>query len=301
MKATTVSHSDIIPASELVLTAEGAVYHLKLHSGQVAPNIIVVGDQGRVKQVSKHFDAIEHSVQNREFLTHTGRIGNFPISVMSTGIGTDNIDIVINELDALFNIDLKERRIRDQKTSLNIVRLGTSGALQEDIPVESLLLSSHGMGLDTVTGFYNAEFETEEIELSRAFTAHSNWPENLPQPYFVNAGNDLLEKLNGDDMLNGITATAGGFYGPQGRTLRLPLRIDNLNETLNTFRHGDLRITNFEMETSALYALSAMLGHQACTVCAIIANRFSKSFSKDYHPTVNRMIGTVLERLTTGY
>lgn len=301
MKTTTVSHSDIIPASELVLTAEGAVYHLKLHPGQVAPNIIVVGDQGRVKQVSKHFDSIEHSVQNREFLTHTGRIGNFPISVMSTGIGTDNIDIVINELDALFNIDLKERRIRDQKTALNIVRLGTSGALQKDIPVESLLLSSHGMGLDTVTGFYYAEYEADEIELSRAFAAHSSWPENLPQPYFVRAGNDLLEKLDGDDMLRGITATAGGFYGPQGRTLRLPLRIDNLNETLNTFRHGDLRITNFEMETSALYALSAMLGHQACTVCAIIANRFSKSFSKDYHPTVNRMIGTVLERLTTGY
>lgn len=301
MKATLVSHSDIIPASELVLTAEGTVYHLNLHPGQVAPNIIVVGDQGRVKQVSKHFDAIEHSVQNREFVTHTGRIGNFPISVMSTGIGTDNIDIVINELDALFNIDLKDRRIRDNKTSLNIVRLGTSGALQDDIPVESLLLSSHGMGLDTVTGFYNTEFEAEEIELSRAFAAHCKWPENLPQPYFVNAGNDLLEKLDGEEMLRGITATAGGFYGPQGRTLRLPLRIDNLNETLNSFRHGDLRITNFEMETSALYALSAMLGHQACTVCTVIANRFSKSFSKDYHPTVNRMIGTVLERLTTGY
>lgn len=301
MKATAVSHHEIIPASELVQTSDGAVYHLNLHPDQVAPNIIVVGDQGRVKQVSRHFDTIEHKVQNREFLTHTGRIGRFPISVLSTGIGTDNIDIVINELDALFNIDLKERRIREEKTALNIVRLGTSGALQEDIPVESLLLSSHGIGLDTVTGFYAAEFEEEETQLAEAFAAHSQWPENLPHPYFVRAGNDLLQKLNGDEMLTGMTATAGGFYGPQGRTLRLPLRIENLNETLNTFRHGDLRITNFEMETSALYALSAMLGHQACTVCAIIANRFSKSFSKDYHPTVNRMIGKVLERLTTGY
>jgi len=301
MKAIAHPGGENLSPSELVLTPSGAVYHLNLLPHQIAPNIIVVGDQGRVEKVSKHFDHIEHRVHNREFVTHTGRIGQFPISVLSTGIGTDNIDIVVNELDALFNIDLAERRIKEQKTSLNVVRLGTSGALQKDLPVDELLLSTHGMGLDTVTGFYAAQFSDEEIALAKAFSDHVSWPDNLPKPYFVEAGAELLARLDGEDMHRGITATAGGFYGPQGRTLRLPLRIPNLNESLNTFRYENHRITNFEMETSALYALSAMLGHQASTVCAIIANRFSKSFSKDYHPTVNRMITTVLERLTTGY
>lgn len=301
MKATALQQSQTLASSELVLTQGGAVYHLNLMPDQIAKNIIVVGDQGRVEQVSRHFDHIDHIVQNREFLTHTGRIGSFPITAMSTGIGTDNIDIVINELDALVNIDLVERRIRAEKTSLNIIRLGTSGALQEDLPVDELLLSTHGMGLDTVTGYYAAAFEDEELELAKAFAEHSQWPEELPSPYFVKAGSNLKQRIDGADVHKGITATAGGFYGPQGRTLRLPLRIPNLNETLNSFRHKENRITNFEMETSALYSLSSMLGHEACTVCAIIANRFSKSFSRDYHPAVNRMITTVLERLTTGY
>lgn len=301
MKESALQQAENLASSELVLTKDGAVYHLNLMPEQIAPNIIVVGDQGRVAQVSKHFDRIDHTVQNREFLTHTGSIGSFPISVMSTGIGTDNIDIVVNELDALFNIDLQQRSIRSEKTRLNIIRLGTCGALQEDIPVDELLLSTHGMGLDTVTGYYAAEFEDDEKELAKAFQMHSTWPEQIPAPYFVKAGGELVNRINGKDMYTGITATAGGFYGPQGRILRLPLRISDLNESLNSFRHGEHRITNFEMETSALYALSAMLGHQACTVCAVIANRFSKSFSRDYHPTVNRMIATVLERLTTGY
>lgn len=300
MKDISIKEGNHIDDSELVLTAAGEVYHLKLLPEQIAPNIIVVGDQGRVEQVSSHFDQVDYRVHNREFVTHTGRIGDFPISAVSTGIGTDNIDIVINELDALFNIDLESRRIRDKKTSLNIVRLGTSGALQADLPVDELLLSTYGMGLDTVSGFYAGQFDADEIALAEAFSKHVKWPENLPQPYFVHAGQQLLQRIDGPDMHKGITATAGGFYGPQGRVLRLPLRIDNLNESLNTFRMNEHRIANFEMETSALYALSAMLGHQACTVCAIIANRFSKSFSKDYHPTVNRMISTVLERLTTG-
>lgn len=301
MKNTSIQQAENIAPSELVLTNSGAVYHLNLMPDQIAENIIVVGDQGRVREVSKHFDQIDHEVQNREFLTHTGRIGNVRITALSTGIGTDNIDIVVNELDALVNIDLKTRSIKKEKTSLNIVRLGTSGALQQDIPVDELLLSTHGMGLDTVTGYYAAQFDNEETELARAFADHSNWPETLPHPYFVKAGTDLLQKIDGPEMHKGMTATAGGFYGPQGRILRLPLQIKDLNETLQTFRHGDLRITNFEMETSALYALSAMLGHQTCTVCAVIANRFSKTFSRDYHPTVNRMIATVLERLTAGY
>lgn len=301
MKDISIQEGRNLGDSELVLTPQGAVYHLKLHPDQIAPNIIVVGDQGRVEQVSAHFDQIDHRVHNREFVTHTGRIGRFPISALSTGIGTDNIDIVLNELDALFNIDLENRSIREKKTALNIIRLGTSGALQADLPVDELLLSTYGMGLDTVSGFYAGQFDDDELALADAFSKHAQWPQNLPQPYFVHAGEQLRQRVDGSDMHRGITATAGGFYGPQGRVLRLPLRIENLNESLNTFRMGEHRITNFEMETSALYALSAMLGHQACTVCAIIANRFSKSFSKDYHPTVNRMISTVLERLTTGY
>lgn len=301
MKSIAHAHQNPLASSELVLTDEGAVYHLKLHPHQVAPNIIVVGDQGRVEAVSKHFDSIEHRVSNREFVTHTGRIGNFPISVLSTGIGTDNIDIVVNELDALFNIDLKTRKIKSETTALQIVRLGTSGALQADLPVESMLLSNFGMGLDPVASYYKSQFDAGELELEKAWVQHSNWPKHMAHPYFVKAGENLLKQLRGDDMSEGITATACGFYGPQGRSLRLPLHMDDLNEQLNSFRHGDYRITNFEMETSALYALSAMLGHEAATVCTIIANRFNKTFSRDYHPAVNRMITTVLERLTSGY
>lgn len=301
MKNIGLQHRLTLAPSELVLTDEGAVYHLNLHPQQVASNIIVVGDQGRVKAVSAHFDTIEHRVENREFFTHTGRIGKMPITVLSTGIGTDNIDIVMNELDALFNIDLESRTINAQSKTLNIIRLGTSGALQADIPVESLVISSHGMGLDSVSGYYAAEFEQEEIDLAESFANHTQWPRQIAPPYFVRAGQTLFNQIKTPEMISGITATAGGFYGPQGRSLRLPLRLDGLNEQLHTFEHQSLRITNFEMETSALYALSAMLGHQATTVCAIIANRFSKTFSRDYHPTVNHMIETVLGRLTSGY
>jgi len=301
MKPIALNHQNPLASSELVLTDDGAVYHLKLHPHQIAPNIIVVGDQGRVEAVSKHFDAIEHRVENREFVTHTGRIGNVPVSALSTGIGTDNIDIVVNELDALFNIDLENRRIKTEQTALNIIRLGTSGALQANIPVDSLVISSHGMGLDPVAAYYAAEFENEELELADTFAAYANWPKEMGRPYFVKAGEELFNRIQTPDMTSGITATACGFYGPQGRSLRLPLRMESLNEQLNGYRLGPLRITNFEMETSALYALSAMLGHQATTVCAIIANRFSKTFSKDYHPTVNQMIEKVLGRLTSGY
>lgn len=301
MKNISLQHRNPLPPSELVLTDAGAVYHLNLHPQQVARNIIVVGDQGRVTEVSKYFDQIDHRVENREFVTHTGRIGQMPVSAMSTGIGTDNIDIVINELDALFNIDLPSRTIKSQHTPLNIVRLGTSGALQADIPVESMVISSHGMGLDPVVGYYAAEFDEEERALAEAFANHIQWPVQLAPPYFVRAGESLFNKIKTPEMVHGITATAGGFYGPQGRSLRLPLRLKGLNEQLNSFEWQGHRVTNFEMETSALYGLSAMLGHQATTVCAIIANRFSKTFSRDYHPTVNHMIETVLGRLTSGY
>lgn len=290
-----------IAPSELIVTQTGAIYHLNLHPDQIAPNIIVVGDQGRVEQVSKHFDIIEHRTHNREFVTHTGRIGNMPISVLSTGIGTDNIDIVLNELDALFNIDLQSRKIKETKTALNIIRLGTSGSLQAEIPVDSMLISSYGLGLDGVMHFYDAQYDADELQLLKDFTAYASWPANANKPYFVKAGKTLFDRIATPEMYSGITATANGFYGPQGRILRLPLKMSNLNEILHNFKSGDLRITNFEMETSALYGLSSMLGHQSCTVCTIVANRFKMEFSKDYKQSVNLMISTVLERLTSGY
>lgn len=301
MKKALHQESGTLAASELVLSSDGAIYHLQLHPEMVAPNIILVGDQGRVPMVSKYFDSIDFRIQHREFVTHTGTIGKMPVSVISTGIGTDNIDIVINELDALFNIDLKKREIKPYQTALNLVRLGTSGSLQEDIPVDSFLLSSHGLGLDHVLSFYQAQFETEETDIIRAFKAHTQWPAHLGDPYIIKAGKTLFDRIKGSDMHEGITATACGFYGPQGRSLRLPLELPSLNEQLQSFRYQDLRITNFEMETSALFGLSALLGHQAATVCTIIANRFSHTFSKDYQIVVDKMISTVLERLTTSY
>jgi uridine phosphorylase len=301
MRANTIYSDAAIAPSELIVTESGAIYHLNLRPDQIAPNIIVVGDQGRVAEVSALFDSVEHRISNREFITHTGRIGSFPISVLSTGIGTDNIDIVLNELDALFNIDLQSRTIKPVKTSLNIIRLGTSGSLQADIPVDSMLISTHGLGLDGVMHFYDCQYESEEIKLLNDFITHTEWPQGVNVPYFVKAGEALLERISTPEMHRGITATANGFYGPQGRILRMPLRMKDLNETLRTFKSNQLRITNFEMETSALYGLSAMLGHQSCTVCTIVANRFKMEFSRDYKKSVQQMISVVLARLTSGY
>jgi len=301
MKMNALQTGGAIAPSELIVTEAGAIYHLNLQPHQIAPNVIVVGDQGRVEQVSKYFDVIEHRTSNREFVTHTGRIGNMPISVLSTGIGTDNIDIVLNELDALFNIDLQSRKIKETKTALNIIRLGTSGSLQADIPVDSMLISSYGLGLDGVMHFYDGQYDSDELQLLNDFTDYANWPSETNKPYFVKAGQTLFDRLYTPEMHSGITATANGFYGPQGRILRLPLKMTNLNETLHNFKSGNHRITNFEMETSALYGLSAMLGHQSCTVCTIVANRFKMEFSRDYKLSVNLMISAVLERLTSGY
>jgi uridine phosphorylase len=301
MKTNAIQSSSPIAPTELIITENGAIYHLNLRPDQIAPNVIVVGDQGRVDEVSAHFDEITHRVNHREFVTHTGRIGNFPISVLSTGIGTDNIDIVVNELDALFNIDFDSKLIKSQKTSLNIIRLGTSGSLQKDIPVDAMLISTHGLGLDGVMHFYNCEYETDEIQIVQDFVQQTKWSDALNAPYIVKAGNDIFTRIKTPEMFSGITATANGFYGPQGRILRLPLHIENLNDTLHNFNFNGHRITNFEMETSALYGLSAMLGHQSCTVCAIIANRFNLEFSKDYKASVKKMIGVVLDRLTSGY
>jgi uridine phosphorylase len=285
-----------IAESELIVNPDGSIYHLHLRPEQIADDIIVVGDPQRVALISRHFDSIEHKVTNREFVTHTGRIGNKRISALATGIGTDNIDIVLNELDAVVNIDLEQRTPKATHHTLNIVRLGTSGALQEDIPVDSFVFSQYGLGLDGLLNFYEQRDEVIDRELTEAFYRFSEWNKDLAKPYIVPGSKHLEERIS-EGMFKGITATAPGFYGPQGRVLRLPLMQKNINESLERFKHNDKRVTNFEMETSALYGLGGMLGHNAATVCAIIANRYTKTFSKDYKKTVEQLIKLLLERL----
>ena len=283
-----------IPESELVINNDGSIYHLHLHPEQIADTIFIVGDQGRVQEVSQHFDRIEHRVINREFVTHTGYIGNKRLTALSTGIGTDNIDIVLNELDALVNIDLDARVEKSTKKRLDIIRLGTSGAVHQDIPVDCYLVSTHGMGMDNLMHYYaNNQFDQE---LTNAFKTHSNWPQKLSEPYFYKGSEDLLNLFT--DLRNGITATAPGFYGPQGRSIRLPFSIPDLHQQLNSFEHNNLKITNFEMETAALYGLGKLLDHRCLTICAIIANRIQQQYSKDYKKTVSEMIPFVLERIT---
>lgn len=285
-----------LQASELIINDDGSIFHLHLQPHQIGDIVILVGDQGRVEMVSKYFDTIEHRAHNREFVTHTGTLHGKRISALSTGIGTDNIDIVLNELDALVNIDFATRTIKPQHTALQLVRLGTSGALQADIDVDSFVLSQYGLGMDGLLNFYqlNNRFD---VALRDEFIRQISWPSNFNYPYVVKASDMLLEKLS-PNTKQGITATACGFYGPQGRILRLPTQIDNLNERLTDFNHDGLRITNFEMETSALYGLSALLGHHAATVCTIIANRIKKQFSANYKLPVEKMVQQVLQQVT---
>lgn len=284
-----------IPDSELIINPNGSIFHLHLLPEQIADTILLVGDPGRVKQVSEKFDSIECKVENREFVTHTGTFKGKRISVLSTGIGTDNIDIVINELDALVNIDLAKRVEKESKRKLNLIRIGTSGALQEDIPVDSFVISAFGLGMDGLLNFYMHHWpETEGLKSD--FLKQTHWPSTFNTPYLVKGSDDLRKKI-GEGMHTGITATACGFYGPQGRILRLNLHMPDLNEKLTNFKSDGWRITNFEMETSALFGLSSLLGHHATTVCAIIANRIRKEYSKNYKIAVNNLIETVLERI----
>jgi uridine phosphorylase len=285
-----------IPESELIVNPDGSIFHLHLLPHQISDIILLVGDPGRVEMVSKNFERIDYKVQNREFATHTGVFNHKKVSVVSTGIGTDNIDIVINELDALVNIDLKGRVEKKEKTKLKLVRIGTSGALQEDIDVDSFVLSEYGLGMDGLLHFYKHKFE-EEQELLNAFISQTGWAAPLNSPYLIKGSSHLFSQLK-EGMHSGITATACGFYGPQGRRLRLDMAIDGLNEKLTAFKYKDHRVTNFEMETSALFGLSKLLGHEAITACAIIANRIKKEYSKDYKLTVDKLVKIILQRLT---
>lgn len=287
----------MIKESELILNPDGSIYHLNLRPEQVADTIILVGDPNRVPRVSAYFDTIEFSTQKREFCTHTGTYKGKRLTALSTGIGPDNIDIVINELDALFNIDLHTRKPKEQLTSLNIVRFGTSGSLQADIPVDSFVLSSHGLGMDNMLHAYKDAPNVREIAMEDAFMAHTQWNTDKGRPYIVGCGETLKQRLLTDKVFEGITGTAPGFYGPQGRMLRLPVQDPTLNDKLHSFNYKGYRMTNLEMETSAIYGLSKLLGHQAVSLNAIIANRAAGTFTKDTKKVVENLIVYGLEQL----
>ena len=286
-----------IKQSELILNPDGSIYHLHLRPEDLATTIITVGDPDRVDQVSKYFDHIELKQQKREFKTHTGLYKNQRITVISTGIGSDNIDIVLNELDALVNIDFETRTLKNKLTALDIVRIGTSGALQADIPVDSILISTHGLDINGMLPSYEIETIRNKA-FEKAFCMHTEWNNDRAQPVLVENSKTLEHQLYESHILTGVTATCGGFYGPQGRILRLKPKDSIFRNKLESFRYEDLKITNFEMETSAIYGLSKLLGNQACSMNAILANRANGSFSKKPDETINYLIQYTLNKLT---
>ena len=286
-----------IKQSELILNPDGSIYHLHLRPEDLATTIITVGDPDRVDQVSKYFDHIELKQQKREFKTHTGLYKNQRITVISTGIGSDNIDIVLNELDALVNIDFETRTLKNKLTALDIVRIGTSGALQADIPVDSILMSTYGLDINGMLPSYEIETIRNKA-FEKAFCMHTEWNNDRAQPVLVENSRALEHQLYENHILTGITATCGGFYGPQGRMLRLEPKDSIFRNKLESFRYEDLKITNFEMETSAIYGLSKLLGHQACSMNAILANRANGSFSKKPDETIDNLIQYTLNKLT---
>lgn len=282
--------------SELILNKDGSVFHLHLKPENIADTIILVGDQDRVQMVSAYFDTIDFKVQNREFKTHSGTYKGKKITCTSTGIGTDNIDIVVNEYDALVNIDLKTKTPKKTHTKLNFIRIGTSGALQGDILVDTPVATEIAIGFDGLLNFYADRDKVGNDKIEKAFIEHTNWNKRLTTPYFVDASSKLLNKVC-KDMRKGFTISAPGFYGPQGRELRLKVVDQKLNEKISAFDYEGRKITNFEMESSAIYGLSKLLGHEGLTVCNIIANRMRKEYSKDYKIAVNKLIKTILDRL----
>jgi uridine phosphorylase len=282
-----------IQESELIINRRGAIYHLDLRPEELAPTVIVVGDPDRVKLVSSYFDTIEVKMQHREFITHTGTIGRKRISVISTGIGTDNIDITLNEIDALANIDFNTREIKSRLTSLNIIRIGTSGSLQADIPVDGHVAGTHGLGIDNLINFYRLEQNEEEKQLLHSFVTHTQLQGQMAYPYIASASASLIKHFV-KDFYHGITVTTPGFYGPQGRILRLGIRNPELINSLTHFRFGQHRISNFEMETSAIYSLGRLLGHHCLSLNAVVANRIKKEFSRDAQGAVNSLIKKVL-------
>tara|TARA_B100001059_G_C17807363_1_gene570044 strand:- start:1050 stop:1916 length:867 start_codon:yes stop_codon:yes gene_type:complete len=282
--------------TELVLNSKNEVYHLGITADDISTKIILVGDQERVGMVSSQFDSIEFKSNHREFFCHTGLYKNKRISVLSTGIGTDNIDIVVNELDAAFNINLETREEKPNPTKLELIRIGTCGLLQADIPVHSYVLSEYALGLDNIGHFYALSYTEQEIELLKSIEDCSIFPKHII-PYIKQASSDFVEKFETEHTIKGITVTSSGFYAPQGRALRLPTHTSNLHEKLESFKHYGHRFVNFEMESSALFALGTALGHSCATICLGIANRPAKQFSSDYSSHMQKLIQHVLKRL----
>jgi uridine phosphorylase len=285
-----------IPSSELIINDDGSIFHLHLLPEELADTVILVGDPGRVATVSAHFGSVEVQKSNREFVAHTGVYKGTRMTALSTGIGTDNIDIVVNELDALANIDLKTRLPKAAHRALRIVRVGTSGALQPDIPLGAMVSSHVSIGFDGLLNFYARRNEVSLLDYEAAFLKHTSWNALCAKPYFVENSREFID-LFADVTLPGMTISAPGFYGPQGRVLRLPLADALLNEKIESFRFEGKRITNFEMEGSAIAGLSKLLGHKALTVCTIIANRAVLNMNVDYKKAVANMIATTLEKL----
>lgn len=285
------------PESELIINPDGSIFHLHLLPDQLADKVILVGDPDRVETVAEFFDSRECEVSNREFRTITGIYKGKRITVLSTGIGTDNIDIVMNELDALANIDLKERTEYSQFKQLEIVRIGTCGGMQPDIPLGSFLASELSVGFDGVLNFYEGRDSVSDLSFEAAFKKHVNWSSAKASPYVVAADTELLESICKDDMLRGVTISANGFYGPQGRVLRLNLDDMQINDKIESFRFGSYKITNYEMESSAIAGMSKLMGHKAMTVCCVIANRSVKAANTNYQPYILLLIEKVLDRI----
>lgn len=290
---------DPIKSSELITNADGSIFHLHILPTDLADTVILVGDPGRVEMVASFFDDVELKKSNREFCTVTGHCHGRRVSVLSTGIGPDNIDIVMNELDALANIDLKTKEIKSEKKSLNIVRIGTSGSVQADIPVGSYVISEKSIGCDGVLRFYGHHAEVCDRAFEDAYMSHCRWSDEVARPYVVTASPSLVARLHTEGRtIKGVTLTAVGFYGPQGRVLRLPLTMPGINDRITSFRYDHYRVTNYEMESAAITGLSAMMGHHATTVCLIIANRMTGDALSDYHDKMRQLVGYTLERLT---
>ncbi len=285
-----------LASSELVLNEDGSVYHLHLKPENIGEKIILVGDPGRVQKVSSLFDSIEFRMSNREFITHTGYYKGHRITALSTGIGIGNIDIVVNELDALANINLETRTINDKLKTLKMIRVGTSGGLQEELEVGSFILSRMACGLDGLIHYYRDAQSVCDTELEQLFIKHTAWDKRRPVPYFVKSSDSLFNKLN-RNVFSGITLTSPGFYGPQGRILRLAVTDPELNDKIHSFSANGIKIMNYEMESSALFALSQLLGHESVTVCAIIANRITKKFIRDHEPVMENLLQFTLDSI----
>ncbi len=288
---------NIIPESELIINSDNSIFHLHIKPEQLADKVILVGDPGRVRTVAKYFDAVECEISSREFCTVTGTYGDKRITVLSTGIGCDNIDIVVNELDALANIDFKTRTIKEQHRTLTLVRIGTCGGLQPETPIGTFVASVKSIGFDGLLNYYAERNNVCDLELEEAFKAHMSWSPLKGAPYVANADPSLIEQIAENDMVRGITIACGGFYGPQGRQIRLKTQDPDQNVKIEKFRYNGLKVCNFEMESSALAGLASILGHRAMTCCMVIANRHTTEMNTEYKNSIDTLIEKVLNRI----